>query len=93
MGKSICLLILFLGIIMITIGYTRKMVLQNKSNNIDYRKVPSNTYKKQFNIQNLDSSDLVEEKNPYSNYHPNSEYEINDSIFENNLSNFIRDDS
>lgn len=94
MGKSFCLLILLLGIIMITIGYTRKMILIDKSNKIEYRLVPEKYYDQQFKDQYLTSLDIFKDEkiNFDISKRYGENYEINNDIFGQSLSNFILND-
>ena len=94
MGKSFCLLILLLGIIMITIGYTRKMILIDKINKIEYRLVPENYYDQQFKEQDLTSLDIFKDEKMNSDIYKSyrDKYAIDNDIFGQSLSNFILDD-
>lgn len=94
MGKSFCLLILLLGIILITIGYTRKMILVNENNKIEYRLIPENYYEQQFKDQDLTSLPIFNDEKVNINMYNNKgeKYEIDENIFDSSLSNFIIND-
>lgn len=95
MGKSICLLILLLGIVMMTIGYTKKMIVLDKSNKIEYRLIPDNFYEQQFSNQDLTSLPIFKNEKINNNKYNSSDqdFESSNSIFDYNLSNFIVDDN
>lgn len=57
MGKSIALLILLIGIIFITIGYS-KNTLQCPLPQVEYRLVPKTFYEEQLSNQSLDNLNM-----------------------------------
>ena len=56
--KSIILLILIIGIVMVTIGYQKELIKNNANENtvIEYRFVPQTLYEEQFGKTNLQRS-------------------------------------
>lgn len=74
---------------MITIGYTKKMVMVKQNNKIDYRLFPDNVYEEQFINQDLTSLDIFKnDNNKYDTYD-----DKNESILDYSLSNFITNES
>jgi hypothetical protein len=56
--KSVILLILIIGIIMLTIGYQKELIKKNANENkvIEYRFIPQSLYEEQFGKTNMQRS-------------------------------------
>ena len=94
MTKSIYLLILLLGIIMMTIGYMKKkIILINKNNKVKCQILPKSLYEQQFNDQQLNSLDIFKgEENDNFIIRDLKDLEPTNCILDYNISNFISND-
>ena len=65
MGRSIALLLLLLGIVFITIGYS-KQNLKCPLPEVEYRLIPKTFYEEQLSNQQLQTNDLLSDNNPFT---------------------------